>query len=358
MGTTMGTTDTTVGALRITQVGLGGFGMEWLDVLLGADGVALAAVVDVSAEARTAARERGGGVPAFVVIEEALAAAPSDAVLIVVPPEMHEPVALAALRAGRHVLSEKPLAGDLAAAARLVAAVERTGLTFMVSQDYRWSEPVATLRHHLRSGLIGAPGAIRYTFNKAWDFGGWRATLPNVLLEDMTIHHVDLLRYLIGLECEELYARSYRPAWSWFAGNSAAEVLLRFADGVHATYSGSWVGAGPQTSWTGTIEVEGARGLVRLHDDALMFYPRGEPNGLGAPGQPLPLVELPRSRQDEALARFVAAVRSGATPETDIRDNIKSFAIVCAALASARANRPVRPADLIAAAMRAAGASA
>jgi len=348
---------TTTGALRIIQVGLGGFGLEWLDVLLGAEGVALAAVVDVSAEARASAGERAGGVPAFVSIDEALATVPSDAALVVVPPEMHEPVALAALNAGRHVLSEKPLADDLAAAARLVAAVERTGRTFMVSQDYRWSAPVATLRHHLRSGLIGEPGDIRYTFNKAWDFGGWRATLPDVLLEDMTIHHVDLLRYLTGLECEELYARSYHPAWSWFAGNSAAAVLLRFAGGVHVTYSGNWVGAGLQTSWTGTIEVEGAGGLVRLHDDALTFYPRGEPNGPGALGQPLPLLEMPRERQDEALARFVAAVRSGATPETDIRDNIKSFAIVCAALASARANRPVRPADLIVEAMRAAGAA-
>jgi len=338
-------------------VGLGGFGMEWLDVLLGADGVALAAVVDASAEARVSAQARAGDVPAFSSIDEALAAVPSDAVLVVVPPAMHEPVALAALHAGRHVLSEKPLAGDLASAARLVTVVEQTGLTFMVSQDYRWSAPIATLRHHLRSGLIGAPGAIRYTFNKAWDFGGWRATLADVLLEDMTIHHVDLLRYLTGLECEDLYARSYHPAWSWFAGNASAEALLRFAGGVHAAYSGSWVGAGPQTSWTGSIEVEGAEGLVRLHDDALTFYPRGEPNGPGASGRALPLLELPRARQDEALARFVAAVRLGATPETDIRDNIKSFAIVCAALASARTNRPVRPADLIAEAMRAAEAS-
>src|SRR5436309_3874937 len=140
--------------------------------------------------------ERLGDVPALSSIEEVVATVTADAALIVVPPALHEPVALTALAAGWHVLSEKPLADDLAAAYRLVAAVERTGLTFMVSQDYRWSAPVATLRHHLQAGLVGEIGAIRYTFNKAWDFGGWRATLPDVLLEDMTIHHADLLRYL------------------------------------------------------------------------------------------------------------------------------------------------------------------
>jgi len=289
-------------------------------------------------------------------IEEAVATVTADAALIVVPPALHEPVALAAMAAGWHVLSEKPLAHDLAAAYRLVAAVERTGLTFMVSQDYRWSAPVATLRHHLQAGLVGEIGAIRYTFNKAWDFGGWRATLPAVLLEDMTIHHADLLRYLTGRDCEEVYAQSFRPSWSWFAGNSAASVLMRFGGGLHVAYSGSWVGAGPQTSWTGTIEIEGAEGLLVLQDDEVTHYrrgkpnsdPRGKPNGDAVEGRPLPTRPLERERQDEALARFVAAVRDGPIPETGIHRHLPSPAIGCAALAPARSGPPVRMADLLA----------
>lgn len=346
--------NSTVEQLRVVQVGLGGFGSRWLEIVHGAPDVALAAVVDASAAARGAALERVGDVPAFASVEEAIAAVQADAVLIVAPPVAHEPVALAALRAGWHVLSEKPLADDMAAAARLVVAAERSGRVFMVSQDYRWSAPIATLRQHLRAGLIGEIGAIRYTFNKAWDFGGWRATLPDVLLEDMTIHHADLLRYLTGRECEEVYAQSYHPSWSWFAGNSAASALLRFAGGLHASYDGSWVGAGPQTTWTGTIAVDGAEGLLLLRDDRLTHYPRGRPNGGAAEGRPLPTLALPRERQHESLARFVAAVREGAPPETEIHDNIRSFAIVCAALASARAGRPVRPAALLDDAMAAA----
>lgn len=344
----MGLGKDAVEKLRIVQVGLGGFGSRWLDVLHQANEVELAAVVDASAEARDRAVEKVGPVPACGSIAEAMSTVAAEAVLIVVPPALHEEVALAALDAGWHVLSEKPLADDLPAAARLLAATERAGRVFMVSQNYRWSAPIATLRHHLQSGLIGEMGAIRYTFNKAWDFGGWRATLPDVLLEDMTIHHVDLLRYLIGRNCAEVFASSYRPAWSWFSGHSAASVLLRFEGGPHVAYYGSWVGAGPQTTWTGTIEIDGAAGMLVLRDDQLTFYPRARPNGGEAEPQPLPLLTPPLTGQEESLARFVAAVREGTTPETSIHDNIQSFAIVCAALASARDGRPVAPATLLA----------
>lgn len=333
--------------LRIVLAGLGGFGSRWLEVLQHAPEATLAGVVDASAQARAAAVQRVGDVPTFGNVEAAIAAVQADALLIVVPPAMHEQVATAALRAGWHVLSEKPLADDLAAAARLVVVAERAARIFMVSQDYRWSAPIATLRHHLRAGLIGEIGAIRYTFNKSWDFGGWRATLPDVLLEDMTIHHVDLMRYLTGRECEEVYAHSYRPAWSWFAGNAAAAALLRFEGGVYVTYDGSWVGAGPQTSWTGTIEIDGASGLLRLQDDQLTHFRRVEPNSATVQAHPLPLLTLPRERQDESLARFAAAVRAGTPPETGIHDNMRSFAIVCAALASAASGRPMRPAALV-----------
>jgi len=170
----------------------------------------------------------------------------------------------------------------------------------------------------------------------------------------MTIHHADLLRYLTGRECEEVYAQSYRPSWSWFTGNSAAAALLRFAGGLHVNYKGSWVGTGAQTTWTGTIAVEGTEGLLLLQDDRLTHYPRGRPNGGEVEARPLPVPALPRERQHESLARFVAAVRESTRPETGIHDNIHSFAIVCAALASARAVRPVQPAALLDEAMAAA----
>jgi len=336
-----------VDRLRIVLVGLGGFGSRWAEVVQRSPEATLAAVVDASAQARAAAVERLGDVPALASIEEAIAAVQADAALIVVPPALHEPVALAALAAGWHVLCEKPLADDLAAAFRLVAAVERTGLTFMVSQNYRWMAHVATLRRHLQDGLIGELGAIRHTFNKAWDFGGWRATLPDVLLEDMTIHHADLLRYVTGRECEQVYAQSFRPSWSWFEGHSAASVLMRFGGDLYVNYSGSWVGTGPQTSWTGTIEIEGTDGLLVLKNDELTHYARGKPNGDQPAGRVLPTLDVAREPQDESLARFVAAVRDGTRPETDIRDNLQSFAIVCAALASARSGQPVRLAELL-----------
>ena len=101
--------------MRVIQVGLGGFGQSWAKIAQAATGVEFVAAVDASPAARAWAIDTLGLAEAtvFADLEGALAKTTADAVLVITPPDTHHAVATAALRAGKHVLLEKPLATTL-----------------------------------------------------------------------------------------------------------------------------------------------------------------------------------------------------------------------------------------------------
>ena len=116
--------------MRVMQVGLGGFGRSWAEIARATEGVELVAVVDPSPTARAWAIESLGlGEEAvFASLGAALDAKAAEAVLVITPPETHHAVAEAALRAGKHVLLEKPLATTIDDARDLIrtaAAMDR-----------------------------------------------------------------------------------------------------------------------------------------------------------------------------------------------------------------------------------------
>ena len=88
----------------------------------------------------------------------------------------------------------------------------------MVSQNYRWRDHVETVRRRSPTGVIGELGYVTLAFHRGHRFGGWREQLPDVLLEDMSIHHFDLLRHLTGRNCRRHLRPSFHPHWSWFCG--------------------------------------------------------------------------------------------------------------------------------------------
>ena len=78
---------------------------------------------------------------------------------------------------------------------------------------------------------------------------GIRAGLDNPLLQDMGIHHMDLLRFLAGRNAVEIYAREHRPVWSEFQGRPNLDAVITLEDGAQVSYSGSWAGRGRSTEW-------------------------------------------------------------------------------------------------------------
>lgn len=145
------------------------------------------------------------GVPGWSGLEAALLACPSAAVYIATPVFLHAPQAIAALRAGRHVLCEKPMALNYAEANRMVEAAEKSGRTLGVAYYRRMYPKVARARELIAAGAIGRPVFAEATsHNWFYPADGHRAWLIDPALAgagplyDIASHRIDLMNYFFG----------------------------------------------------------------------------------------------------------------------------------------------------------------
>ncbi|RXZ81322.1 gfo/Idh/MocA family oxidoreductase [Paenibacillaceae bacterium] len=327
--------------IRVLQIGSGHFGQSWLDVVTGFPDTELAGVVDVEPEHLVGAQQRTGLAAdrCYTDADQAFAEVQADLVLIVTPPTTHKTLALKALQAGFHVMLEKPLTQTYEEAVELLAASRESGKQVMVSQNYRWRPAIQTAKQLLASQAIGQVGYIEYSFRKAKHIGGWRERSPEIMLEDMSIHHFDIIRYLLEKEAERVHAESFRPAWSWFTGNPSTQVLIQFEHNVRVNYFASWVSRGKETTWNGDIRIVGEKGAVEIIDDRVRFTSADEPPE--SEGTEVALLAMPFTERAASLQDMVRAIRTGTPPLTSIEDNIHSFRLACAAIDSATSGTTV-----------------
>lgn len=325
--------------LRMILVGAGGMGRAWLGVLRADPRWELAALVD-SADERLAAAGVEFAIPSerrFADVRPALEQVQADAVMVVTTPETHRVVSLAALERGLPVFSEKPLAANLSDGIAVLNAARARKVPLMVGQGRRWLPHIVALREAVAGGLIGDLGYITCQFRIPFRFGGWRDHMPEVLIEDLAIHHFDTIRFISRRNGRQIFAHSFRPAWSWFDGNSCASVELLLEGGLPVHYFGSWVARGPRSSWDGELIVVGAEGALVLREDETIWHYPGEEET----PQPLPIPALEPAGLARGLDLFTQAVRGEAPPSPDAEDNIHSLALTSAAVASSRTGRPV-----------------
>ena len=208
---------------RMIQVGTGGFGATWCRQFLPPSvregRIKVVAAVDVNPAALQNARRYLGLPPerCYADIRRAFDERPADFCTVVVPPADHEQVVDLALEYGLDVLSEKPIADSLEASVRIAEKVARAGRKMGVTMSHRFDQDKTTLREELRSGRHGRIGyvVLRLTCN-CRAFGQWgpfRHEIPNPLLVDAAVHHLDILADLVDDECELVWAEAWNPPW-------------------------------------------------------------------------------------------------------------------------------------------------
>ena len=145
--------------IRTIHVGAGGRGRWPLNRFRDRTDFEAVALVDVNEENLATARETTGlGEEAcFSTPAAALQAVEADAVVVITPPDLHAGQCLEAVRAGKHVLVEKPFTKDLSQARQIVAEASERGLKVAVTQNARYYPPVLTIRRLLQSGELGQP---------------------------------------------------------------------------------------------------------------------------------------------------------------------------------------------------------
>ena len=305
--------------------------------------VTIAGLVDTNREAAVRLRDEVGleGVRIDTDLDAALSAIKPDIVLDVVVPAARFAVVEAALGHGAHVLSEKPMAASLEEARTLIRLADEAGRIHAVVQNRRYVSGVRRLRRTIESSAIGDLTALHADFFIGAHFGGFRDEMRNVLLLDMAIHTFDAARFMSGKDPQAVYCFETNPQGSWYAHGAAANAIFEMSDDVVFTYRGSWAAEGVNTSWESAWRIVGTRGTI-LWDGAERFDAHVV---TGSEGFMRPLAELDVLPPTDAtqtlghesiLREFVAAIDSGTRPETVGSDNIKSLAMVFAAIESAR----------------------
>lgn len=322
--------------ISVMLLGAGNFGSSWArDILpLCAGDVRLAAVTD-----RDPARLEAlsSGTEKYTDLEEALTAVRPDLVINATQPDAHLATNQILLEKGFPVLCEKPLADSLKAAEQTGKILSETKGFLMIGENYRYGPVMRAAKAFLDSGTLGAIHRISCLFrHEHADFSRfYHGRLKHPLLEDVTIHHLDLARYLSSQEPVNVDCRTYTAPYSWYGERYAsAGIWTEMTDGVLFEYSGTLATPVSTTPWNGCWEIECGKGVLQILDDRL-YAVRDEDR------TELPVLHREEKSRAVMLRETCAALREGRRGETDYCDNIRSYRWMQAAAEASEKKRTI-----------------
>jgi len=337
--------------IRFILAGLGFWGQNWMKKLTARDDCEIAAIVSIDQNELKDIRAKYG-IPdsrCFTDFEKAIQQSNADAIVIVVPPDVHLAVIKAAVNRKLNILSEKPLASNMQEALEIGKILNKNpNLLFMVDQTRRWQAHIFALKNAIDNDKIGKIEQVIIIHLQAVDMGGYRAAFSCPVIDDMAIHQFDLVRYLTGKDPISVFADSYNPSWSWYKTKPSSLVHFEMTDGLRFDFFGSWVARGKLTSWEGDMLIIGEKGTLEvIGEKQIWFYPaeeneREKMEWEDKKRENIVIKPIEREQITHGLNEFIECLRKGKEPSTNFEDNIKSFAMVCAAAESSRLGKVVR----------------
>lgn len=275
-----------------------------------------------------------------------------DALLILTPPRTHAELAIAAARAGKHVLLEKPVDVDLPQAQALVDAVEECDRRLAIVFQHRFRPGAVALRDLLRSGALGdllsVSASIRWWRSAeyyAQSGRGMRARDGGGVLLTQAIHPLDLLLDLVG-PAQRLYAICRTSPLRRMDTEDIACATVEYANGAVGVIDATTTAC---PGYPERIEIAGTLGSAVLEGEHLVAQIAGRapvvvegaaPGGSGA--DPMAFDHGPHRR---LIEDFVDAIVEGRSPLASGQSALRVHALIDAMLASAAAGAPVRVAE-------------
>lgn len=227
------------GPVRLAVVGAGLMGRRHIEHVVATPSASLAAIVDPTDAAKALAQHHA--VPWFADFSDLIATQKPDGVIFATPNQLHVANGLDAVAAGLPALIEKPIADDLAAAARLVAAAEAARVPLLIGHHRRHNPMIQSAKAIVDSGKLGRIVSVHGFFwllkpDDYFDVAWRREQGAGPILTNL-IHDIDLLRYLVG-EIVSVQAQTSN-AVRGHAIEETAVALLRFANGALGTINAS-----------------------------------------------------------------------------------------------------------------------
>ena len=330
--------------MKIIQIGVGGFGRHWAGILASSDEVEVVALVDIDQTALTAACEECGYDPGicYLSLDQALGQVEADVLVCVTPPAMHLEHTTAAMQAGLHVICEKPMAGSLEDCVAMLLRSRQTGRKLSISQNYRFHPEMMAIAGLIRQGAIGQIGQIRLDFYKGWPFhkDDFRQSMSYPIIVDMAIHHFDLMRYLTGLEAHIVQATAWNPSWSTNLGDTSAVVQFQMNNDARIVYNASGCAQGDFCDWNGNWLIEGDKGSI-VYENNRITLNRTDSRHQVTHTEIVDPPNSPLVGQALLLSKFIEAIQSDSRPPTDVANNLRSIAMVFAAVTAIETGKSI-----------------
>ena len=330
--------------VRVGVIGLGNQGLLHLEALRHIPEAEIVAVADVDRQkAKLVASEQG--VPEFYgSAEELCERSRVDAVVVATPDHLHFEPVMAALRAGKHVLVEKPMATSLAEAQAMADEARRRNVLLLVNFENRFNPPFVYVKELLQRGELGSPihAYIRLsdTLYVPRRMLSW-ASKTSVAFFLMS-HTVDLARWYFNQPVREVYATSVTKLLSDLGTPDAFAAILKFDEGF-AVLESSWVL--PESSpsiFDFKLGLVCTRGAVHVDTER-------ESISVASTSYTYPhLAKLSKSHGIasgflvEADRHFISCVLGRSEPAITVEDGVDNVKILEAMIESGKRGQPVR----------------
>lgn len=295
-------------------------------------------------------------IPFVAETDEQLIAHPEiDAICITTPSAVHREPALAAIRAGKHLMIEKPIDSTVEGTDEIIAAAEKAGVRVGSIFQARFGDGAKALKTALEAGRFGrlvlCSAYVKWHRTASY-YTGWKGKLAldgGGALINQAIHAVDLLQWFAGLP-SEVFAWSANRVHTSIESEDTVCAALKFPSGALGTIEAStaiWPG------WSRRVEICGEFGSAAMEDDDIAHWEfldaRPEDEAIrstserGAMGSG---ASAPMAIRFEGHLRqfqdFVAALRENRAPVVDGREARKAVALVRAIYESAERGAPIR----------------
>lgn len=251
----------------------------------------------------------------------------------------HGELVIAAAKAGKHVMCEKPFATSRKEGQAMIDACHEAGVVLQTFFPCRWLPAVIRAKEMVDAGQIGRIMAIKGT-NHGGCPGGWfvdPALSGGGAVMDHTVHVADLMRWFTGSEPVSVYAEIEWNRISGYEIDDTAMLSIEFADGTFATLDPSWSRPAAYRTWGDVnMEIIGTKGSIAV-------------NGVGQ-GPTYYTTTLRKGQETHTAGNmdlgcvkaWVDAIQTGKAPAVTGEDGLRAAEVALAAYRSAREGRPVR----------------
>lgn len=318
-------------ALRVGLIGAGGISHAHVPGWL-----ALGAEVSVYALEGADALAQAYG---LTVVHSLDALWPSaDVIDIVTPTVTHHTLALEAIRQGKHVICEKPLALTVIEAEELTTAAHAAGVGLYPAHVVRYFPQYGAARAAIEAGRIGRPAVFRFRRQSAAPEAAWffdDAASGGIVMDQM-VHDLDQAEWLAG-PVRRVFARLRRVEREGATPVVSAHVVLDHVSGAISHVHGTWASRALPFSFS--FDLAGDQGVLRYdsaRDDATRLHVTARSSG----GY-LPPPETGTNPYAEELADFVHAIQEGGGARVTAADGVRAVRLATAARLSIEKGRPV-----------------